>query len=379
MLNSSHTHAERFAGDAELAARRGDIDEAIRLYQLAASWERKALATISVDQVRTRGILAISLASLLYKAREWGEAEQAIYEALANGPLHEAARLHLKDLLEVVWDERKLAEELSSQYAEDSFLLSLRGGQVGFGTAPLDQFLQTFEGVRSMFVRVAEWVAKRPFRTRGLAHADIRNAFQARVAEQTAGSYRFRIRLIEPSQKQLFEPPPVRIADVCGTLFEFVAAASGDEVGAVETILPDLKYRESLLKILRNIAPDGRRIKELQISRQRAGRIEDISIFSVVRQNIGSRLRESRDDKEVEDVVHGNLRALDLDGAWVELALQDDTKKKCFAQGILLDDVVGPMVNHNVVLHGTNRPFRDDTRFYFSDIEFAESNGEPSD
>src|SRR3989442_15128576 len=85
----------------------------------------------------------------------------------------------LRKLLEVVWDEKVLFDA-GSQYSGEEILVSLRGGQVGWGTAPVDAVLHNIGGFNSLLYRVSEWTGNFGFRQRGLPPAEVLEAFQAR-------------------------------------------------------------------------------------------------------------------------------------------------------------------------------------------------------
>ena len=104
-MTTEHRQAEAYAAEAELLSRRGDVREAAELYRRAASAERQALALVPRDQMRTWSVLAVSLASLLYKSEAFSEAEQTITSLLESTTLLPWAREELSDLLEAVTDE----------------------------------------------------------------------------------------------------------------------------------------------------------------------------------------------------------------------------------------------------------------------------------
>jgi tetratricopeptide (TPR) repeat protein len=101
-MTTEHRQAEAYAAEAELLSRRGDVREAAELYRQAASAERQALALVPRDQVRTWSVLAVSLASLLYKSEAFSEAERTIMSLLESEALLPWAREELSELLDAV-------------------------------------------------------------------------------------------------------------------------------------------------------------------------------------------------------------------------------------------------------------------------------------
>lgn len=104
-MTTEHRQAEAYAAEASLLSRRGDLQEAMELYRRTASAERQALALVPRDQVRTWSVLAVSLASLLYKSEAFSEAEQTIMSLLESETLLPWARDELSELLDAVTDK----------------------------------------------------------------------------------------------------------------------------------------------------------------------------------------------------------------------------------------------------------------------------------
>lgn len=105
MPNDAHNQAQELSIAAELALRAGDRPKAHRLYSEAAELEREAFALLPADKPRSRGILAVSYAALLFKATKYERAEAEIYRLLASD-LDPAFRAPLKELLQVSWEEQ---------------------------------------------------------------------------------------------------------------------------------------------------------------------------------------------------------------------------------------------------------------------------------
>jgi len=86
-----HHQSERYAAAAELAARRGNRDEAQRLYAQAAQAEADALQDLEPSKARTYGISAVSVVSLYFKAAQLRDAETMAYRSLASEHLPDFA------------------------------------------------------------------------------------------------------------------------------------------------------------------------------------------------------------------------------------------------------------------------------------------------
>ena len=79
-----------------------------------------------------------------------------------------------------------------------------------------------------------------------------------------------------------------------------------------------------------------------------------------------SNTRENRGPSEhVEESIVGVLRAVHLDRDWIELTVGND-HIRITQVGEAVDDVIGPMVNHSVVVRVVRES---ENRLLFRDIE----------
>src|SRR2546426_849089 len=96
MPNADHERAQVLSSQAALAKSAGREREEL---------ERIALAQIPDGMQRTWGIIAVSHAALLYKARLYSDAEQALRAYLARKDLLPFAREQFAELLGAVLEE----------------------------------------------------------------------------------------------------------------------------------------------------------------------------------------------------------------------------------------------------------------------------------
>jgi hypothetical protein len=356
VTGESHRQAEALAAEAAAALAHGRKSAASELYSKAATFERAALEETPVDKNRTRSILAVSVVSLLYKARRYEDAELEIFAHLASRRLLPWAELQLRELLEVVTDERLIQSKLGRQYTGDSVTLSLRGGDIGAGTGPLDLVLEKAAGFRNLFYRVAEYVGKYPLRLRGGPPKELLDLLQIRTAQPSLGSYQLEIKLTESAQLELLDQPSVRSPDVSDKLFSFLHALNAGSRERVEAIVPDPGYRKALLDLTRSVAPTGKRIKEIGLYRGKGEETESVYLTMTLPERVREVLPpKSKISVENYQELRGVLRAVHLDQNWLEMTLPDGQHEKCDTMADMLDDVVGPMVNHEVLVRGPRR------------------------
>lgn len=350
----------------------GKEARARELYAAAAEAEQNAFDRTPADRQRTRGVLAVSATSLLYKAQEHDESELAIFRFLGRGDLNPWAEEQLRELLEVVADERLLLSSLNQRYAEESVTVSLRGGAVGSGTGPLDLILNKMTSVRSLLYRFAEWVGEYPLRVRGAPPAELQHLIQARVAEPAIGSYRMEIRLTEPTQINLF--PRVVAADVGAAAFEFLQRLNRGTRSDIEDYVPDERYRKAFLDLSNAIAPDGKTLSEVGLYRSQPEKVTTVYLTRGLKRKIKQvRLRVSTDSPQRYHSLTGILRALHLDRNWLEITDDNGEHVKCDTVPDMLDDVVGPMVNNMVTVSGPLRTRYGRERLLVEDIDLADT------
>lgn len=370
-LLDKHQEAQEIAAHAAHMQAVGKYAEAIELYSHAAELEEIAYYQVPESKPRTRGIFAVSVASLYYKAKRFDEAERFIFRQLAGRSVPSFAEVQLRELLEVIWDERILHEELSRRYTGEDLTISMRGGQIGTGTGPLDLILQKVGGFRSLLCRFAEWIGDFPFRISGNPPAEITTLFDMRATQPAAGSFRVGIRFTQPSQRDLFDEPRVSPAKVSEAFFEFIGILSQGSAEELANFVPDRDYRTALLQLVRNIAPGGNRVHEIAIYRRQQDRIQSAYLTHAVR----ARVREvmpRETPSEGSATLQGVLRALHLDRNWLEITLPDGSRQKCDTVPEMLDDVVGPMVNHKVIISGSWINKSGYRRLLVEDIEMVE-------
>ena len=164
--SSHHSRSEKLAIEAELAVRAGDAPRAETLYREAAEQEAAAFDAIEKGKDRTRGITAVSAVSLWYKGRDYSSAEQFAHRSLATGQLPPFAEVQLRNLLQSVWTAAAAAKA-GVKFVRGDVLVSVRGGEVIYGGAPLDLIVRKVDGIQSLLFRTVEMLLERPFRKRG--------------------------------------------------------------------------------------------------------------------------------------------------------------------------------------------------------------------
>ena len=371
--SAHHALSEGFAIDAESARRQGLGDLSEELYKKAANEESLALDALTDDKQRTLGITAVSVVALWYKAREFVLAERSAHRYLATGRIPLFAEFQLRDLLSSIW-AASAAEKAGVRFVPGDILVSVQGGDVIHGGAPLELILQKVEGIQSVLYRTVEMLLSRPFRSKGGPPSDLQSMFRPWLFQAPAGSYQFAVRMQEPVQQSFWQEHKPKINTVTSTFFEVLKAAATSADEDLQSVVPDREYRGAFVNLTRNLAPSGKTFDRLEIRDASTPSQARVSLVADTRQRLNAALRRmtprDREDLDKQEKIIGTLRALHLDKDWLEITTAENQ------QGVgsnvhvseiseVLDDVVGPMVNKLVVVTAVRRG----TRYLYRDIE----------
>lgn len=361
-----HTTSEQLAADAEIAARRGDVQRAQKLYTQAAKAEELALADVESGKSRTLGITAVSAVSLYYKAAQFQTAEALACRWLGSEGLPMFAGEQLRGLLQSVWSEQ-IRERANVDFAPGQVIVSVKGGEVVEGGAPLDLIVQTVQTVQALFYRTTEFLRGLPHRKRGGPTKDILETCRPWLFQTSPGSYQFAVAVQEPKQRRLFDADEVSPKEVTDQFLRILRASAEAPEEELPKLVPDPDYRSTFLKLTRELAPTGKTFNLLEL--RSATQTRALSLVPSTREAVGMAIRAARASLPAgvpeEQTIRGVLRAVHLDQDWIEVTV-DGESVHINQVGEAVDDIIGPMVNHPVIVQVT----RDvDGKRHFRDIE----------
>lgn len=364
-----HRQSEMLAQNAHESLRAGDKDGARRLFSQAAELERQALDSLAPDKSKTRGITAVSAAALLYKADQFEQACQLAYSQLGDIALAEFARFQLEELVQTVYNERE-KRKYDVSFLPGMVNVSVSGGEVLRGAAPLDLIVDRVKTIQAMFYRVIEWTTSRPHR-KGPPTKDVSQLFQPWLLQDVPGSFQFSVAIKASTQLELFEKQNPGASDVARQFLHIVQTISVDETGdATKVLVPDAAYRTTFRKLVRNLTPTGKEFDSLEF---RSAGVEDAPrINAVARTKIGRVIRAEQPkpaagEQAVE--LSGSLRAVDLNDDWLKIHVPDHGEEKVIGVSQQVDDVIGPMVNRQVLVRAVRTK---SGSLRFVDIELAD-------
>lgn len=342
-----HIESEKLAGAAHEAARLGQIEDAKSLFAQAAKAEALAFAALGDDKPRTLGILAVSAGALWYKSGELEAAEQFAHEASRRAALPQFARQELRELLQSIWNEQA-QREAGISFVAGQVLVSVKGGEVVTGGAPLDLILGKVHVVQNLFYRTAEYLSELPLRLKGPASKDIQDRYRPWLFQSVPGSYQFAVAVQKPLQHELFPGDEIEPEFLTEKFLEILRACSEDPVEGLPQVVTNAEYRQTFLKMTRNLAPTGKSFSQMEI--RGAGDRGPVVLSPVSRKTISETLRppsSPTQPREAESILKGNLRAVDLDKDWLEISV-DGVTRHVTGLSEAVDDLIGPMVNHDV-------------------------------
>lgn len=365
-----HRRSEALGADAAVALRQGDELSARALYQLAAQAEQEALAQVERDKPRTRAITAVSAVSLWFKAQLYDKAEQLAYNLLGAGELPEFARFELRSLVQAIWTE-DAKRQAGVTFLPGQVYVSVKGGQIVTGGAPLDLVVDKVQTIQSLFYRTIEESKHVPLRRRGLPSREIQESCRPWLFQAPPGSYQFSVAVQEPAQADFFSEG-IRPESIAERFIDILRATATGDIAQLAGLVPDEEYRATYLKLARNLAPNGKQFEELAI--RSAGSSAPVSLSTDSRRQISAALKATRPTppsniEQVSVELRGVLRAVDLNRDYIDVT-GDGVNYHVTSVKDALDDVIGPMVNRPVLVHALRSSLGGELQFI--DVELDE-------
>lgn len=333
------------------------------LYRQASEIELEAFNAIPLGKDRTRGIIGVSAASLLFKASEHRRAADLSLQLL-NGELPADVREQLQGILQAVWNE-ETKREAPNKFLPGQVIISLSGGEILTGGAPLDVIVSKVQNVQSLFIRTIEYLSGLPFRARGPAPAEIRDNCRPWLFQAPAGSYQFAVAVEAPKQSDMFKQH-INPRDITDKFLDIMQATTADTGERLEQMVDREDYRDAFVKLTRNLSPTGRSYDQVRIYSY--DNPKEVTLSADARTYTNEYVASLMPATEASEqgAVTGVLRALDLDKDWLEVDVGGRHQRISGLEDAI-DDVIGPLVNRLVRVSY----LRSGRRLKFLDIEEA--------
>ena len=349
--SSLHRQSETLASDAHDALGRGDVERAKELFDAAARAEQHALRAVASDRPRTLGITAVSAVALWYKAGKLQEAEELAHQAAVMKNMPPFAVDELRGFLQAIWNEQA-QKDAGVSFAHGQVTVSVKGGEVVSGGAPLDLILDKVQIIQNLFYRTAEYMKSMPLRKKGPPSRDLQQRCRPWLFQSVPGSYQFAVAIQTPPQEEMFPSDDPEPEVLTQKFLSILRAAAEGQPEALNAEVTKEDYRQTFLKMTRNLAPTGKVFDQLEI--RGVGDRRPVMFSPSSRKLILETLKSTRDkdapdSAAVETTLHGVLRALDLDNDWLEVSVAG-VHTRVTGVGETVDDLIGPMVNHEVTV-----------------------------
>lgn len=362
-----HNRSEKLAAEAHEALRQSNTELARSLFRQAAEAEVAALHDLPSDKPRTLGITAVSATALWYKSGELGSAERTAYQAAARPEMPVFAQFQLRELLQSIWNEQA-QREAGVSFVPGQVTISVKGGEVVTGGAPLDLILSKVQAVQNLFFRTAEYLKDVPLRLRGQPSKEIHDRYRPWLFQSVPGSYQFAVAIQKPSQDDLFSQPEPEPEVLTDAFLRILRAATEDPEHELPKVVPKEDYRRTFLKMARNLAPTGKSFSKMEI---RGATERDAVVLVPESRNAITQTLKDQATHEVQKShleLRGNLRAVDLDKNWLDVSVDNQTVR---VRDLVdtVDDIIGPMVNHDVIVRAIRNG---KSKLTFLDIEQEE-------
>jgi hypothetical protein len=259
------------------------------------------------------------------------------------------ALAELRILLQTIWNDQA-QRQAGISFVPGQVIVSVKGGQVVTGGAPLDLIIDKVQNVERLFYRTAEFVTSLPLRKRGLPSKQIQERYRPWLFQSVPGSYQFVVAVQKPPQGELFDTDHPEPEILTKTFMSILRAAGENPVEELKAIVPKDDYREMFLRMTRNLAPAGKVVSQIEI--RSAGDPRPVVLSTSTRKLISETLRtpgEVTEGQVVEEekTLRGVLRALDLNKDWLDVVVAGEPQRVT-GVGEVIDDLIGPMVNHEV-------------------------------
>lgn len=314
------------------------------IYRQAAALEVEALDSISVGKPRTNGIIGVSAASLLFKGAEYRRAADLALQLL-NGDPPSDVREQLQGILQAVWSE-EAKREAAVRFLPGQVIVSLSGGEIVTGGAPLEVIISKVQNIQSLFIRTIEYLSDLPFRSRGPAPVEIRDYCRPWLFQAPAGSYQFAVAVEAPKQSDMFKGH-INPRDITDKFLDIMQAATADTTDRLEQIVDREDYRDAFVKLTRNLSPTGRSYDRVRIYSYDNPKEVILSADARTYTNEYVATLMPAVEEAEKGTIAGVLRALDLDRDWLEVEVKGRHQRITGLEDAV-DDIIGPLVNREV-------------------------------
>jgi hypothetical protein len=329
------------------------------------------------ESPRVRSLLAVSAASLWFRAGQWDQVERVVTRFLSDvETLVPESGQELRSMLADAWSQKELEAYQTSQSGV-ALEARMEGGAVAFGSAPSQAVAPLRGNLDRVLLRAAEWLGQEPFRRKGRSR--LAGKFELRELPSKAGSYALRFVLVAPGE-QLLDTGGQTPGKVVETFFKLAQAAS-ESPERLRELVQEPNYADVFTRLFKDLAPSGDLVGELSFSSPIWPRGVHLAPRDHTRlaRSLCKPSEPGAPDTPL-DVV-GTLRNIKLHGDAPQIGVETDEDFLLLSiQKGVHDDAIGTLLNRQVRVTGRRTLSGSGERqLWADDIELAEVPGESAD
>ena len=267
VLDKLHDQAMEAAFLADLERRKGNEEDAAKLFEKALDLERQAIAEMTTPVEPTWSILHRSAGWLALDCNRPRQAERLACLALTGEPPPEIAD-ELRDLLEQANSRRHL-ELKGLALQDDELQFSLSGREIGSGVAKWEEVYKRISSLLKLICRIAEWKQNRPFRKRGPLPKEIRENYQPLISVPRSGSFAVTLKFGSLAEQR--SPGTPDTGAIIGEFMDLMEMINRSRISEIQERIPDSAYLQNFFGLTKKIAPDGERVRQVGFTAIRSG------------------------------------------------------------------------------------------------------------
>lgn len=347
-----HREAMGLSAQSFLARMQGQDDVANNLIQEAFEKERRVAVSVAdqYDLEPTRSVLFRSAASLALECKEYREAERLLSFGLSGSPPEDIAN-EMRDLLEQVYFSRHLQVK-DIELTTNEFQLSLVGGSVGHGFAPSKEVATRVQSVENLVFRTGQ-------RKRGTSFSSSRKSLGKQAREEIepyltvprAASYAITFRI----GVQLSIDGLGLSEQIIDEIFHGITLINESNFDELRTVIQDNDYYQNFVGLVKNIAPDGQRVKMVGFTSQKGGNEQQVMLSTPRSEIIETPIDTDNDDGSGEGErieIRGFLKFADSNRTrqgLIKIITDDFRTEQVYVSLALMSDVVRPLYESEVI------------------------------
>lgn len=349
-----HDQAMDLVESAILERIRGNVEVTTRLYSEALELELNAISELESKgriEEPTWSVLHRGAGWMAFNSQQYRRAEQLASKALSGNPHPEIAE-ELRDL----WEQSNFHLHIGPVdlvVNPQEVQLRLVGRAVSSGTVLLTELVSRVNSFQKLTHRIVQRKSDLPYRAR--IPSDIRSGYPTFAATPKTGSFVISLRLGNPTPKPSL-PGFLNADEIISEFLDLMELANDSRIDEIQQRIPDVAYRHNFLGLAKNLAPDGKQIRQVGFSTASNTGARHISVTTPASQFPTPNAGERQQHGQVE--VRGMLRYADGSAGTssrnrIRLIENRGTQHEISVPPGLMDDIVRPLWNSHVTVKGT--------------------------